>query len=270
MRLNKVTSKTEKLFFKSEHSSIKYKKYFKVYDLLFSKYINKKITFVEIGVLNGGSLKIWKNFFGKKARIIGIDVNPKCKKFQEKGIEIYIGDQGNKNFWIDFFKKIGKVDVILDDGGHTNSQQITTTISTIPNINNEGLLIVEDTHSSYMKDFTNPNKFSFIEFSKKLIDDLNFTFPNIGKFKYSLNKYIYSIQYYESLAIFHVDRRMCVANKLVLNKGVKSGIKDLRWRNPNNYSKYKSLSYKKNFVYICLVKFIKNFIYTKKHKHYFK
>ena len=265
-----MLSKVEKLFFKSKYSSIKWKKYFRAYDLLFSKYINKKITFVEIGVLNGGSLKIWRNFFGNKARIIGIDINPKCKKFEEEGIEIFIGDQNNKKFWVDFFKKIGKVDIILDDGGHTNSQQITTTTSTIPNINNGGLLIVEDTHSSYMKDFDNPNKFSFIEFSKKLIDDLNFTFPNIGKFKYSLNKYIYSIQYYESLAVFHVDRRLCIANELVKNKGITSDIKDLRWRNPTNYSKYKLLIIKNNFIYRILSKFINNFINIKKYKNYFK
>lgn len=265
-----MISKTEELFFKSKHSSIKFKKYFRVYDLLFSKYINKKIIFIEIGVLNGGSLKIWRNFFGNKARIIGIDINPKCKKFEEKGVEIYIGDQGNKKFWVDFFKKIGKVDIIIDDGGHTNSQQITTAISTIPNINNGGLLIVEDTHSSYMKDFDNPNKFSFIEFSKKLIDDLNFTFPNIGKFKYSLNKYIYSIQYFESLAVFHVDKRLCIANKLVKNKGVTSDIKDLRWRSSVNFIKYNSLIIKKIFIYKILIKFIKNFIYIKNYKYYFK
>ena len=49
----------------------------------FSKFKDKNITFVEIGVYNGGSLKIWKNYFGPKSRIIGIDINPDCKKFED-------------------------------------------------------------------------------------------------------------------------------------------------------------------------------------------
>jgi 2-polyprenyl-3-methyl-5-hydroxy-6-metoxy-1,4-benzoquinol methylase len=68
-------SRTLKLFLESKYYSTKLIKYFKLYDDLFSKYINKKIIFVEIGILNGGSLQIWKKFFGNKARIIGIDQN---------------------------------------------------------------------------------------------------------------------------------------------------------------------------------------------------
>ncbi len=68
-------SETEKLFKESKYQSYKFQKYFNVYDELFSPYKNKEITFVEIGILNGGSLSIWKKFLGDKARIIGIDLN---------------------------------------------------------------------------------------------------------------------------------------------------------------------------------------------------
>ena len=40
-----------------------------------------------MGIFNGGSLKIWKEYFGPDAKIIGIDINPECKKFEEDGIE---------------------------------------------------------------------------------------------------------------------------------------------------------------------------------------
>src|SRR5210317_980033 len=103
----------------------------------------KKIIFVEIGIFQGGSLNIWKNYFGKNSRIIGIDLNPKCKKFRnkKKNIDVFIGDQSNPMFWRNFFKKVGKVDIILDDGGHTNKQQILTLLNTINNINNGGKLV---------------------------------------------------------------------------------------------------------------------------------
>jgi len=53
-----------KYFKKSKFFSSKHKNYFQIYDTLFSKYRNKKITFVEIGIFSGGSLFMWRNFFG--------------------------------------------------------------------------------------------------------------------------------------------------------------------------------------------------------------
>ena len=95
--------------------------------MLFSKYVNKKLVFVEIGVLDGGSLIMWRKYFGNKARIIGIDLNPNAKKIAKNNkIEIFIGNQADPDFWKSFFKKVGKIDILLDDGGHTNKQQILT------------------------------------------------------------------------------------------------------------------------------------------------
>lgn len=260
-------SKTLQLFLGSKYNSIKQKKYFSVYDDLFSKYINKKIIFVEIGILNGGSLQIWKKFFGDKARIIGIDLNPKCKKFEEKGIEVFIGDQSNPKFWKYFFRKVGKVDIILDDGGHTNKQQILTTVSCIPNINNNGMLVTEDTHTSYIKEFNNPNKYSFISFVKKCIDDINFTFPNLNNFYYSLNKYIYSIQTFESIVCFHVSRERCYMNKSITNKKLSYKIQDYRYYGIKNLETPKKFIFlKKIFLLRKIVIFFRYIIYKTSNK----
>ena len=211
-------SDTLKIFNESKNFCEKHKKYFPIYDHLFSSYIDKEITFVEIGISKGGSLHIWKKFFGPKARIIGIDINPECKILEKDGFEVFIGNQSDPDFWIDFFNKVGKVDIILDDGGHTNYEQITTTTSCVPNINDGGMMVVEDTHTSYMVEFSNPNKYSFINFSKKIIDDINFTFPGLYYFKYSLNKYIYSIEYFESFVAFKIDKSMCTINNQIMNQ----------------------------------------------------
>jgi hypothetical protein len=64
----------------SPHPSYKHTTYFDVYDELFGSYQERNITFVEVGVLNGGSLFMWREFFGPNARIIGIDLNPEAKK----------------------------------------------------------------------------------------------------------------------------------------------------------------------------------------------
>ena len=213
----------------SKYSTIKYKNYFSIYSKLFEKYVNKKITFVEIGILNGGSLFVWKKYFGKNAKIIGIDLNPNAKKFEKYGFKIFIGDQADPKFWKKFFKKENNIDIILDDGGHTNKQQIITTNSCIPNINNGGMLVIEDTHTSYQKEFNNPSKYSFINYSKKIIDDINYRFPKLGSFKNSLNNKIYSVEFFESIVCFHVNKNLCKTNILADNKKKSFNHKDFRY-----------------------------------------
>ena len=224
-------NKVYESFLKSKYYSTKYKKYFDVYDQLFNKLINKKITIIEIGILNGGSLFMWRRYFGKKANIIGVDLNPKTKQLEKYGFKIFNGDQSNKKFWDKLFKKIGKADIIIDDGGHTNVQQTLTAVYTVPNIKNGGMLVIEDTHASYQKKFQNPNKFSFINFSKKIIDDINYTYPNIGKFNYSLNKFIHSIEYFESIVCFKINKKKCKINSKTNNNGKKIDVQDFRYHN---------------------------------------
>ena len=142
--------------------SLKCDTYFQTYEEIFNKYVGKEITFVEVGVLHGGSLFMWREYFGEKARIIGIDLHPKAKELEKHGFEIHIGSQSDVNFWKNFFNKIGKIDILLDDGGHGNIQQIVTLSEAINNTNDDGTIVIEDIHTSYMKKFGNPSKYSLI------------------------------------------------------------------------------------------------------------
>ena len=92
-------SESYKSFMKSKYKSVKHTSYFYAYDYFLEKYRNKEITFVEIGILGGGSLFMWRDFFGPKARIIGIDLNPEVKKWEKDGFEIFVGSQSDSNFW---------------------------------------------------------------------------------------------------------------------------------------------------------------------------
>ena len=198
--------------------SLKSDTYFHVYEEIFNRYVGKKITFVEIGVLQGGSLYMWREYFGNSARIIGIDLNPKAKKLEKDGFEIFIGSQADENFWNEFFIKVGKIDILLDDGGHENDQQIIALNKTIPNINDDGLIVVEDTHTSYLKKFGNPSKYSFINYSKYIIDVINSRFPTteIKKNNDFRNK-IYSISFFESMVILKIDTKKSIVTSLVKN-----------------------------------------------------
>ena len=98
--------------------------YFDIYEENFSKYRNKKITVLEIGVFRGGSLSMWKKYFGTQAKIIGIDINPECKQFERENIKIYIGDQTNEDFLHSVLIDNDKPDIIIDDGGHISKDII--------------------------------------------------------------------------------------------------------------------------------------------------
>ena len=178
-------------------------------------------------MLYGGSLFIWKNFFGKNARIIGVEINPVAKKWEKHGFEIFIGDAGSSKFWENFFEKVGKVDIILDDGSHTYKDQIVTVKECVPFIKNEGKMVTEDTHSSYQKKFGYPAKYNFINFSKLLIDEINYRFPNLEKknrlITAPLRKKIYSITCFESIISFNINEEKCVENMEVQNDGFYGG-----------------------------------------------
>ena len=95
--IDKITNNVKELrnlFETSKHYSIKWENILK-YTMIFFQSLEEKITFVEIGILNGGSLKIWREYFGPDARVIGIDLNPECKQFEGNGVEIVIGNQSD-------------------------------------------------------------------------------------------------------------------------------------------------------------------------------
>lgn len=208
-----------KCFKRSPYSSTKHSSYFHVYEELLERFRNRTITFVEIGVLNGGSLFMWRDYFGPQARIVAVDLNPAAKRWEADGFEIHIGDQSDPAFWQDFYAKVGPIDVLLDDGGHTYEQQIVTVCETLPHLREDGLVIVEDTHTSYFKEFGYPSPYSFVEWTKRLIDNINSRFPGINQ-PFSALPYkqaIYSLHIYESIVAFHVRRALCRTSHLVTN-----------------------------------------------------
>ncbi|MDR0913062.1 MAG: class I SAM-dependent methyltransferase [Methanobrevibacter sp.] len=144
----------EDYFYNNDKKYIdKWEHYFNIYHKHFKKFRNNEVTVLEFGVFKGGSLQMWKDYFGKKARIIGVDINPECEKLTENQIEVYIGDQENRAFLKSLMKKIGPVDVVIEDGGHQMKQQIHTFEEVFPNVKQGGVFLIEDLHTSYRETY---------------------------------------------------------------------------------------------------------------------
>jgi 23S rRNA U2552 (ribose-2'-O)-methylase RlmE/FtsJ len=183
----------------------KWMHYFEIYDRYFSKYRGTDVHFLEIGVANGGSLQMWKDYFGPKAKIFGVDVNPLCKQFEEDQIKIFIGDQADKTFLARLKKEMPRLDIILDDGGHTMEQQINTFETLYPHLAMNGVYMCEDTHTSYMKKYGGGvrRSGSFIEYSKNFVDALHaWHFEDAGKKDVpDLTKTTFGVHFYDSIVV---------------------------------------------------------------------
>src|SRR5262249_12106652 len=146
--------------------------YFEVYQKFLGRFRGTAPTVLEIGVQRGGSLRMWRKFFGAGARIIGVDVDPACAAVAQDGFEIHIRDQADVAFLRRLIKTYEGFDIVIDDGGHKTHQQITTFEQLYGSCRE--VFIVEDTHTNYWPAFQDrADGQTFISYSRKLIDSLH-------------------------------------------------------------------------------------------------
>ena len=194
------------IYFRKNNSKLihKWNHYFDIYERHFNKFRNKEVVILEIGVSYGGSLQMWKEYFGGKAKIFGIDINPKCKELEEENIKIFIGSQSDRKFLRQVKKSIPKIDILIDDGGHTMNQQIVSYEELFSHIKDDGTYLCEDLHTSYWLKWGGGHKRmgSFIEYSKNFIDYLNAFHSEQKNLKVnSFTKSVDSIHYYDSIIV---------------------------------------------------------------------
>lgn len=196
----------EKYFKENTALSIhKWQHYFDVYDRHFSRYRGTDVHIVEFGVSEGGSLQMWKDYFGPDCMIYGVDINPHCKELEEDRIKIFIGDQEDREFLRMLAKEIPRIDILIDDGGHRMQQQINTFEELYPYIEKNGLYFCEDMHTSYWKGWGGggyKKKGTFIEYSKNFIDYINAWHSQTHKLTVSdFTRTVRSVHFYDSIVV---------------------------------------------------------------------
>jgi methyltransferase family protein len=153
----------------------KWHHYFEIYHRHLERFRSRSPVLLEIGVFQGGSLKMWREYFGAGVKIVGVDIEPRCKQFEDDATTIMIGDQAEPAFLAEIRSRFPRIDIIIDDGGHTMRQQITTLGELFPHLQPRGIYICEDVHTAYLPDWggglRRPG--TFIEYSKALIDALH-------------------------------------------------------------------------------------------------
>lgn len=120
------------------------RQYFDVYHRHLARFIGRDVNVVEIGVYSGGSLRMWRDYFGERAVIHGVDIEEDCRRYEDDRIDIAIGDQSDRRFWKEFVDRVPRIDVVIDDGSHIPEHQIATLEALLPHIANGGVYICED------------------------------------------------------------------------------------------------------------------------------
>ena len=163
-------------FLNNSHKRLhKWIHYFDIYETHFARFRGKAPVVVEIGVMGGGSLKMWKEYFGEGSRIVGVDINPDCKVHEGEGIEVFIGSQDDPALIDAIFAKYPHVDLVLDDGSHMMRHMIATFELMYDRVQPKGVYMVEDTHTCYWSEYGGGlrREGSFMEFAKQKFDEIN-------------------------------------------------------------------------------------------------
>ncbi|CAM2729492.1 unnamed protein product [Rotaria socialis] len=118
-------------------------------------------------------------------------------------ITMHYGDQADEDFLKNVTRKLKVLDVIVDDGGHSMKQQITSFKTLLPIIRSGGHYFIEDLLTSYMKDFGGKylDSSTTIEFIKRLVDDMQAISPTKST---NIGDILFSFEISDEICVFNV------------------------------------------------------------------
>lgn len=197
----------------------KWAHYLPIYERLLSPNRSRPIRMLEIGVYKGGSLEMWRRYLHPSSLIVGIDINPSCKQYEDpdRNVHVRIGSQADPEFLANVADEFGPFNVILDDGSHRSAHMVTTFQHMFDSVAEGGVYVVEDIHADYWPSFRD-SPMSFVDFTKFLIDAMHAHYLVIERESDlrvgnasrclsvevpSITTHLGGIEFYDSVAVFH-------------------------------------------------------------------
>jgi hypothetical protein len=202
----RIDNPLEKYFRSNKKRLIhKWLHYFEIYHRHFERFRGKPVTVVEFGVSQGGSLQMWRDYFGRRARIYGVDIDPRCAELGGRRTKVFIGDQEDREFLRSIAAQVGPIDVLIEDGGHHMGQQIATFEELYPHVKEDGVFLIEDLHTSYRRGYGGGHRRpgTFMEYAKGLTDQLNAWHSREEGFEVDeFTRSTKSMHFYNSIVVF--------------------------------------------------------------------
>jgi trans-aconitate methyltransferase len=174
-----------------------------VYEEYFEPLRATELVLVEIGVLGGASLRMWREYL-PRAQIFGIDVDPEAVVHADDRITVLIGSQSDTRFLDTVLEQTGRPDIVLDDGSHHARDQITTLLHLWRYVRPGGIYVVEDIHTSYMPEYNMGwrERGTTMEFLKDVADDVNGAWHD----RPVVFRDVYSLAFFQELCILRKRR----------------------------------------------------------------
>ena len=182
----------------------KWHHYIPYYDRYFSRFRGSQVRFLEIGVFRGGSLQMWREYFGQNAIIYGIDNDPNCADLNGLAGQVRIGSQDDPEFLKEVINEMGGVDVVLDDGSHKTKHQMKSLKLLFPAMSQGGVYMVEDLHTSFWRGYSGGygRRLNFFEFAADIINDMHHWW-HFNRIKHpSLKNMCSGVHFHDSIAVF--------------------------------------------------------------------
>jgi len=62
------------------------------------RFRNREVNVLEVGIYRAAAWKC-ERLFRPRCRIYGVDIEPTCRAYESDSVRVFIGDQGDRNFW---------------------------------------------------------------------------------------------------------------------------------------------------------------------------
>jgi hypothetical protein len=104
---------------------------------------------------------------------------------------------------------MGGLDIVLDDGSHHSRHMRVSFETLFPLVTDGGIYVVEDTHACYWRGYSGAyrRRRTFIEYVKRLIDDMHQWYHPYGVGCSAADRQIASIQFFDSMIVIRKKRQ---------------------------------------------------------------
>jgi len=199
----------QNLFWNNEGLYIhKWIHYIEIYQKHFAHLIGTDANILEIGVENGGSMGMWRQYFGEHATLVGIDIDPGCAEHDGVNGHIRIGSQADPKFLQSIVDEFGPFDLVLDDGSHEMAHIRTSFEFLMPHVKDGGIYMVEDLMNAYWLSKGGGYRIrkNFWEEVKNIIDDIHQPYHD-RPIRSSSSKYVKNFTVHDSIVVFEKGSR---------------------------------------------------------------
>jgi hypothetical protein len=195
----------------------KWHHYIPLYDYYLGKFRGTDVRFLEIGVSRGGSLAMWREYFGPTAVIFGIDIDPECGNLEGIDAQIRIGSQDDPVFMESIIREMGGLDIVLDDGSHRMEHVNKSLRILFPRLSDGGVYFIEDLHTAYWPSYQGGyySRKNFFRTVRILVNDIHSWYHPFGKKLPEVTEGLDGIHIHDSIVVLNKARKYPPKHSLI-------------------------------------------------------